>query len=422
MKKKKEATIKIFKKLGIIFLSGVLLLFFVGDNPPKWIGILVIPVWIIGFSIIDKNDAHTHGFYSEKKEKQIAENNEIRLQGLMKEFCDAGYHISDKLFEISFNKERHIYELKHCGVLNIIRKHIDLYNRKTDRPATIQEIYERISQNQIEIMRLCSDETLSNLLKIKLESIPLNQVSKEDVRKWFINKVKHSPKCTSDSIAFEESCIITTYDIQEEARRQRKEVIIEMILLESGLEYPNNEVFNLPDKTYVCKIHQLADRIKNTRQRVLSEMNDLGHYISNDNLERIIFDANSPLNAQYIGTSADKLYDWICKIRTKEVCTSYKFPSLSKTDFREDFEKRFGIKLIEIPPPELPIWSDSIKAACAIQYYLKDEGIEADCGILTFSAEGFLFGVDQELLARFNEYKQVFSKFINTHESVSNAM
>lgn len=215
---------------------------------------LSIPIAIILLipSFLDRKN----GIYSKKKEKQISEDNEIRLQGLMMEFKDAGYHISDELFEISFNQEKRIYELEYCDAINEIRNHVNLYNRKMDCPATIQEIYESCSQHQRSILNYCSSDILCGVLGTSIKAIPMSQATREDVRQHLIKKAETNPKSTKYSIAFNATCMITMYDIQIESKRQQKEALIEIILQNLGLKYPESEIYNLPSKTYRNEIRK----------------------------------------------------------------------------------------------------------------------------------------------------------------------
>ncbi len=257
LKEETETTLSILAVLTLVFLPAVLLLFFAGENPPRWAGVLIIPLWVVEGIIIVKVTDRKNGFFSKKKERKIAENNEIRLQGLMKEFSRAGYEVSENMWSGYSGLRRTV------DVVKSEKYAVPLYNRKEDRPSDIHEIYESLSDLEYRALMGVSAEKLCEYIGCDLEDIPLNgNVTDGDIREarvreqYRIAQIKGKRAPTREALTFAQNgWVLWSAEKSNEATRQRNVLLVRYILEKEGLCYPQKRSSEFPkDREYVRSV------------------------------------------------------------------------------------------------------------------------------------------------------------------------
>ena len=183
LKEERETTLHILIVLGLLFLPVLFVVTI--DEPPSWIGILVILCWVIEIITVITITNRRNGFYSKNKEKEICKLNSERLVNLEKELSDAGYYIK---YSIGLNGKKE-------SVSEIVKREVHfvpLYNRKENRPATINEIYERLCAHQTYCLIESNDEVIEELIDIPLDLLPINpRIEQSTVREYYIREAQH---------------------------------------------------------------------------------------------------------------------------------------------------------------------------------------------------------------------------------------
>ena len=348
--------------------------------------LLMTIVAMIGFCI--------YGFFATPKPKQS--KNDIlakqRIDGIQQEFNNAGYNVH-KVFTIYGNKE---------DVATAIAREkymIPLYDKKESRQATIREVYALLSAYQRKVLLGYKEDQLAELCGIPIEYVPLNQnISESDVRSRNLHRARER-NATKESLQLAATTMITSCDIKEEAKCQRKELMVDRLLQSIGLAYPYEFTSEFPsDRNYIEMFNACFD--KQAKMRALME--DAGYHLNDNFINRLAFDLSSPVNSIYVNTPAEELYDWLCKTRTEELA---KMLWLKKAEFN----KVLGVSLIEIPPPKGN--TTQLRDLCAVKYCLAKEGLQIDEAFVRQK----LFVYDN--LNEFKEYESIFNSFVDNYIS-----
>lgn len=332
--------------------------------------------------------------------KYNSKNDEIttyckeRAENIQQELKDAGYNIS---YLIGL-------DMRPRSVKSAVEQEIylvPLYDRKTSRPTTINEVYNGLCKLQRLTLIDAKDKTLAGLIGIPIEYIPLNSnITQTDVRsrKLYCSRKRGS---TRESLQFIATQVITSYDIKEEANRQRKVLMVRRILKNLGLSYPESFYDELPsDVNYIAAFDKCFE--KQGKVRIL--MDDAGYHLSIDLINKVAFDPLSPINSVYVNTPAEELYDWLCEKRTAELSGMTWFD-------KTKFDKLLGCPLVEIPPPK---GSTELRAICAVQYCLLKEGLTISLNSLIAT---LYLCKDKE---NYIEYQDDFNNFVDKYKRKSN--
>lgn len=395
----RESTLSILKTLALIVLPAIFVAVIAGDNPTPELAIVCVLIWIIEGIIALKVMNKKNGVitFSKSKEDKIARYSEARIKNLDRELLKAGYHIK---WLLNYDKIKET-------VADVVRREeyaIPLYNRKEDRPSTISEIYECLSKHQrhdLYIMGHNDDQSLSNILGVELDCIPINKnATREDVYNDRVRELHtYARQCDKKwSDRYIESMAnrsVHTWDIEKEGQRQRKVLMIKKIMSGIGLKYPDEYADELPtNKKYINEFEQCFSK----KQKIKKLMEEAGYHLNNDIINRITYSDDSPINSIYVGTPAVELYKWICKVRTTEL------ERMSIVD-KEKFEQLLGIKLVEIPLSDDKV-RIQIRLTCAIMQCLGKEGLEIDEE--TLKSKIFVYSNAEQ----FERYKKFFIEYL----------
>lgn len=364
----RESTVSILKTLALIVLPAIFVAVIAGDNPQPELAIVCVLIWIIEGIIALKVMNKKNGvitFYKSKEDK-ITKYSENRARNLDKELKRAGYQV-DFLFRLRGEKER---------VNDTVRDEIyfvPLYNRNEDRAATIHEIYRDLCKLQRHSLIDYYEQRLCDILGVELDCIPINKnATEEDVYNDRVRELRtYARQCDKKwSDRYIESMAnrsVHTWDIEKEGQRQRKVLMIKKIMSGIGLKYPDEYADELPtNKKYINEFEECFSK----KQKIKKLMKEAGYHLNNDIINRITYSDDSPINSIYVGTPADELYKWICKVRITEL------EKMSIVD-REKFEQLLGIKLVEIPLSDDKVHIQ-IRLTCAIMQCLGKDGLEID--------------------------------------------
>lgn len=245
-----------------------------------------------------------------KKKKSYVDKNIERIENIEIELRNAGYNMGE-LYTITGLREKRANKEK---IVDAVRRElyfVPLYNQEDNRPSTTREIYECLSRLQRHNLLSYSEQMLGDILGISVDYMPLNKnVSKSNVRLRLISEYR-ARNANQHELQLIAAKTIWDSDIEEEAKRQRKELMIKRIMQIDGYTYPSECSSELPkDCEYISEFEECFSK----KQKIKELMETSGYYLSNDLINRIAFDPQSPLNSVYSGTPADELYKWLCEV------------------------------------------------------------------------------------------------------------
>lgn len=400
-----------FGKVIVIFISYILFVlllviipYFVYDDEQqaievgRIIGLLCfsLPMTILCFWDNISNLTIVKKFKYQKNE-EFTTFCEKRAKNIQQELKDAGYNVGGLIgvhgnFESVEDGIKR--EIRIVGNSEVVQNFVPLYNnRDLSCPTTIYEVYNGLCKLQRNILIGFKDEKLAELLEIPIEYIPLNHnVTKDNVR---LNRLQcaRGKGSTQESLQFIATQTLTIYDIKEEANRQRKVLMVQRILKNLGLSYPELFYYELPsDVNYIAVFNKCFEK----QEKVRTLMDDAGYHLGIYLINKVAFDPSSPINSVYVNTPAEELYDWLCRKRTAEIS------KMSWSD-KARFDKMLGFPLVEIPPPNDNV---ELRTICAVQYCLLKEGLTINIKYLDCT---LYFCKDKE---NFNDYQDDFNDFV----------
>lgn len=338
-----------------------------------------------------------------RKNEEFTTFCEKRAKNIQQELKDAGYNVGG-LIGVHGNFESVEDGIKReirnesialiAGNSEVVQNFVPLYNnRDLSCPTTIYDVYNGLCKLQRHILIGFKDEKLAELLEIPIEYIPLNHnITKDNVR---LNRLQcaRGKGSTQESLQFIATQMLTTYDIKEEANRQRKVLMVQRILKNLGLSYPELFYYELPsDVNYIAVFNKCFEK----QEKVRTLMDDAGYHLSIYLINKVAFDPSSPINSVYVNTPAEELYDWLCGKRTAEIS------KMSWSD-KARFDKMLGFPLVEIPPPNDNV---ELRTICAVQYCLLKEELTINIKYLHCT---LYFCKDKE---NFNDYQDDFNDFV----------
>lgn len=181
-----------------------------------------------------------------------------RLPKISKEMTDAGYKISNKLLLTT-------PRVKEVSVSEFIArfssdKNFILYDTDTMRYFSPALVYKRITNLEMECLSKLEDERLSEILKVRLDDIPLNNdVTPSDV----LDSKNQTPRSKKSLWN------VYPWDIEDEQQYQRR-VALSLVILENlGLDFETVKQESLSRKSYKYanivrdKIYSLNGGVKN---------------------------------------------------------------------------------------------------------------------------------------------------------------
>lgn len=416
-KEERETTLSFFKFFGllVLILSPLGILRYIADNDSTsekgriiasllaiilLLALLCFCLYMIYIAVRNKCSGGQYAINAiledeEKKKKSYVDKNIERIENIEIELRNAGYNIGE-LYTITGLREKKANKEKIVDAVQREIYFVPLYNRENNRPSTTREIYDCLSRLQRHNLLSYSEQMLGDILGISVDYIPLNKcITKDTVRYRMVMDAKNRG-ATTQSLQFTATKAIFDSDIKEEARRQRKELMIKRIMQIDGYTYPSECSGELPEN---CDYISEFEGCFSKKQKLKELMEAAEYHLSNDFINKIAFDPKSPLNSVYSGTPANELYKWLCKVRTEEL------EKMLHSD-KSEFEQILGAKIIEIPPSEDGL--TVFRELCAIMYCLEKEGLTIDDSFLRDKI--LAYGGEE----KFDKYKMVFSDYMNS--------
>lgn len=294
-----------------------------------------------------------------KRQKRLADyemiQNKERIKTIQHELEYAGYNISNLID----------HDGKPESIENAIKKNIEsvpLYDRNSDCYTSIDEVYKSLCKLQRDTLIFLSDEKLADLLMIPIKYIPLNQnVAPTEVRARVLKRLREKG-ASKESMQYNATRVFMNFEFKSEAIRQRKELMVQRILNNLGLSYPEALKSELPsNENYITAFNDCFEK----QEKICTLMEEAGYHLGIALINKVAFVFFGSTNSVHVNTPVEELYDWLCKVRTAELSEMIRFDETN-------FDKLLGCPLDEIPSPK---GSDDLRAICAVQCCLLKEGL-----------------------------------------------